>query len=189
MTSRPDLDDPEPTLDCLRVQSAHCALYPGDVRKEQVYMPRFIPSVFVLGLLSLCLAGSDGFAQGSAQAARQLSPGATTAVYPPLFFREDWKYDASQPNVNDAREPEHPIALSDVANPNLEVRLYGDKAGTRTVIQPYNKDITYVMSLLCTSNWAITLRDKNNDVDLTGERKTLRRRDPASTTAQPRPGC
>ena len=38
----------------------------------------------------------------------------------------------------------------------------------RTVTQPYNKDITYVMSLLTTSNWAITLRDKNNDVDLTG---------------------
>ena len=152
-------------------------------------MPRFIPAVFVLGLLSLWLAGSDGLAQGSAQAARQLSPGATTAVYPPLFFREDWHYDTSQPNVNTPREPEHPIAQGDVANPNLEVHLYGDKAGTRTVIQPYNKDITYVMSLLCTSNWAITLRDKNNDVDLTGERKTLRRRDPASTTAQPRPGC
>jgi len=65
-------------------------------------------------------------------------------------------------------EPEHPIVPGDVANPNLEVRLYGDKAGTRTVLQPYNDNITYVMSLLCTSNCAITLRDKNNDVDLTG---------------------
>jgi len=136
-------------------------------------MSRFIPAVFVLGLVSLCLAGSDALAQrgggqGGRPASAQQSPGATTAVYPPLFFREDWKYDTNQPNVNDAREPEHPIASTDVSNPNLEVRLYGDKAGTRTVTQPYNKDITYVMSLLCTSNWAITLRDKNNDVDLTG---------------------
>jgi len=69
---------------------------------------------------------------------------------------------------NNEREPEHTIVQGDVKNPNLEVRLYGDKAGTRTVLQPYNDDITYVMSLLCTSNWAITLRDRNNDVDLSG---------------------
>lgn len=137
-------------------------------------MQRSIPVLFVLTVLSLCLAASDGLAQrgsggrGGAQGGRATSPGATTAVYPPLFFREDWTYDRNVPNVNDEREPEHPIAATDVANPNLEVRLYGDKAGTRTVIQPYNKDITYVMSLLTTSNWLVTLRDKNNDVDLTG---------------------
>jgi hypothetical protein len=107
-------------------------------------------------------------AAAAAGRVRNSHPAATTAVYPPLFFREDWKFDKSVPNVNDEREPEHPIASTDVANPNLEVRLYGDKAGTRTVIQPYNKDITYVMSLLTTSNWLVTLRDKNNDVDLTG---------------------
>jgi hypothetical protein len=129
-------------------------------------MPRFIPAVFVLGLVSLCLAGSDRVAGAPAQTLR--SPGASTAEYPPLFFREDWKFDSSAPNVNDAREPEHVIVQGDVATANLEVHVYGDKAGTRTVIQPYNKDITYVMSLLTTSNWAITLRDKNNDVDLTG---------------------
>jgi hypothetical protein len=123
---------------------------------------------FAFALLSLCLAGSVALAQRSGQAGRQLSPGATTAVYPPVFFREDWTYDKSVPNVNDEREPEHPVAQSDVANTNLEVRLYGDKGGTRTVLQPYNKDITYVMSLLTTSNWAIALKDKNNDVDLTG---------------------
>jgi hypothetical protein len=134
-------------------------------------MARLIPVVSVLGLLSLCLAGSAAGQRAqtpqSAQPAR-LAPGRDGAQYPPLFFREDWKYDKSQPNVNNEREPEHPIAQGDVANPNLEVRLYGDKAGTRTVLQPYNADITYVMSLLCTSNCAITLRDKNNDVDLTG---------------------
>ena len=37
-----------------------------------------------------------------------------------------------------------------------------------TVKQTNNNDITYLMTLLCTSNCAITLRDKNNDVDLTG---------------------
>jgi len=141
------------------------------MQKEQVYMARFIPAVFVLALAGLCLAEQDGLAQrarGGAPSTREQSPGATTAVYPPLFFREDWKFDKSAPNVNDEREPEHVIVAGDVASPNLEVRVYGDKAGMRTVTQPYNKDITYMMSLLTTSNWAVTLRDKNNDVDLTG---------------------
>jgi len=85
-----------------------------------------------------------------------------------LFFREDWKLDPKAPNVNNEREPEHPIVQGDVANPNLEVRLYGDKAGTRMVDQTFNNHLLYVMTLLCTSNCAITLRDKNNDVDLSG---------------------
>src|ERR1044071_4941362 len=139
---------------------------------EDQHMSKLLAAAFTLALLSVCLAATDGLAQGrggrgggrGGQGAQQ-SPGATTAVYPPVFFREDWKFDKSVPNVNDEREPEHPIAPTDVANPNLEVRLYGDTAGTRTVIQPYNKDITYVMSLLCTSNWAITLRDKKTDGD------------------------
>jgi hypothetical protein len=137
-------------------------------------MPKFFAAALVFGLLGLCLAESDGLAQGRGGGGRgggqgaQQSPGATTAVYPPLFFREDWKFDTSVPNVNDEREPEHPIGQGDIASPNLEVRLYGDKAGTRSVLQPYNKGIVYVMSLLTTSNWAITVRDKNNDVDLTG---------------------
>ncbi len=129
-------------------------------------MPRFIPAVFVCGLVSLCLASSDRLAGAPAQNLQ--SPGASTAKYPPIFFREDWKFDRTAPNVNDEREAEHVIVATDVSNPNLEVRVYGDKAGMRAVLQPYNKDITYVMSLLTTSNWAVTLRDKNNDVDLSG---------------------
>ena len=129
--------------------------------------------VSAMGLFALCLAASAdaqrGEPQGGGRGPRpgQLG-GAVTANYPPVFFREDWKFDSSVPNQNTPREPEHTIMQGDVKNSNLEVRLYGDKAGTRTVIQPYNEDITYVMSLLCTSNWAITLRDKTNDVDLTG---------------------
>jgi hypothetical protein len=137
-------------------------------------MPRLIRTVCVLGLLLLWFGGSDGLAgqtrpaggREAPPAARQEPPRRSVVDYPPLFFREDWRYDSSVPNVNRPEEPEHAIVQGDVANPNLEVRLYGDKAGTRTV--QYNKDLVYVMSLLCTSNCAITLRDKNNDVDLSG---------------------
>src|SRR5882762_7998280 len=116
--------------------------------KEQVCMPRLIPVVFVLALVGLCLTEQDGLAQrgrGGAPSTRETSPGANTAVYPPLFFREDFKFDKTAPNVNDEREPEHVIVAGDVASQNLEVRVYGDKAGMRTVTQPYNKDITYMM--------------------------------------------
>jgi len=140
-------------------------------------MTRSIPALVLFGLLGVCVSGSNVAAQRGggqrgggqgAPASRATSPGANTAVYPPVFFREDWKFDRSAPNVNDEREPEHLIVPTDVSNPNLEVRVYGDKAGMRAVLQPYNKDITYVMSLLTTSNWAVTLRDKDNDADLTG---------------------
>jgi hypothetical protein len=46
--------------------------------------------------------------------------------------------------------------------------LYGHKAGTRMVDQTFNNHLLYVMTLLCESNCAITLRDKNNNVDLSG---------------------
>ena len=42
---------------------------------------------------------------------------------------DSWKYDASVPNQNNEREPEHTIGAGDVKNPNLEVRK-GDHAST-----------------------------------------------------------
>jgi len=84
-----------------------------------------------------------------------------------LFFREDWKLDTTVPNTFTAQEPEHPVGQGDVGNPNLEVHVYGDKGGTRIADQTYNNAI-YAMTLLCTSNCAITLSDKKNDVDLSG---------------------
>src|ERR1700693_6130450 len=146
------------------------------MQKEKVNMPRLIRTVSVLGVLSLCLAGAAWLA-GQAPAARgpqgpppagQQPQRSLRTVYPPLFFREDWKLDPNAPNVNNADEPEHPIGQGDVANPNLEVHVYGDKGGTRISDQTYNNNITYAMTLLCSSNCAITLRDKNNDVDLSG---------------------
>jgi hypothetical protein len=84
------------------------------------------------------------------------------------LFREDWKLDPNAPNVNTADEPEHMIGQGDVANPNLEVHLYGHKAGTRIADQTYNNHMIYAMTLLCEANCAVTLRDKNNYMDLSG---------------------
>jgi len=138
-------------------------------------MPKLMHAVFATGLLVLCFAGSDRLASQEREGGPATPPPARREPQrslvnsnPPLFFREDWKMDPKAPNLNDEREPEHTIVQGDVANPNLEVRLYGDKAGTRMVDQTFNNHLLYVMTLLCESNCAITLRDKNNDVDLSG---------------------
>jgi hypothetical protein len=141
---------------------------PLAMQKAKVYMRKFSQAASVLGLLSLCLAGSNWLPGKPARAAEPQAATPQRLQYPPLFFREDWVLAGGLTNINTPQEPEHTIVQADVANPNLEVRLYGDKVGPVTVKQTYNNDITYVMTLLCTSNCAITLRDKNNDVDLTG---------------------
>jgi len=143
------------------------------MQKVKVYMREFIRAVSVFGFLTMCLAARNSLAGESTQVAQPpragQQPQRTLRIkYPPLFFREDWKLAKDAPNVNTPDEPEHTIGQGDVANPNLEVHLYGDKVGPRIADQTYNDNLTYAMSPLCTSNCAITLRDKNNDVDLTG---------------------
>jgi hypothetical protein len=126
--------------------------------------------MFVFSVLTLCFAGADRAAgQVAAPPAARQEPKRSIEIDAlPVFFREDWQYDHSQPNVNRPAEPEHAVVQGDVANPNLEVRVYGDAGGTRTVLQPENREMVYVMSLLCEANCAITLRNRNNDVDVSG---------------------
>src|SRR5580692_8332676 len=98
-------------------------------------MPRFIRTISVLGLLILCFAGTTWLAAQARQGAggpggpppaRQEPKRSLRLDFPPLFFREDWKLDPNAPNVNNAEEPEQPITQGNVANPNLEVRVWGD---------------------------------------------------------------
>lgn len=131
-------------------------------------MPRLIQTISALGLLSLGLAGSNWLAGQPARAAQEQAKAPQKIEYPGLFFREDWKLADGLPNVNTPQEPEHALFQGDVANPNLELHLYGDKSGLLAVKQLYNNDITYVMTLMCASNCAVALRDKTNDVDLSG---------------------
>jgi hypothetical protein len=136
-------------------------------------MPRFIRILPSLGLVSVCFVASSSLAGKAAQVAEPpragQQPKRTLVIkYLPLFFREDWKIANDVPNANTPDEPEHTLAQGDLANPNLEVHLYGDKVGPRVADQTYNDNLTYAMTLLCSSNCAITLRDKNSDVDLTG---------------------
>jgi hypothetical protein len=131
-------------------------------------MPRVMQTVFAAAGFCLILIASSAMArkpaQGAAQPARAPAP---HIQRPPVFFREDWKYDVNGPVNTTGPETEHTIAQGDLSNPNLEVRLYGDKVGPFIVVQA-NDDITFAWTGLCTSNCAVALRDKNNYVDLTG---------------------
>lgn len=79
---------------------------------------------------------------------------------PGLFFREDWKEIPA----------EIPLNQRHVENSDLVVNLYGSGRDSlkksnheKPVDDPY-----YVWSGLCQGNWMISLRHRNQNVDLTG---------------------
>lgn len=112
-----------------------------------------------LGLLTLALSGSV-LAQPPARAGRAGREPAGPPR-PPLFFREQWK------QAPDAGE--HAVAPENVANANLELKLYGDGKDIQATGTDGNEgNPTHLWTGLCTSNCAAALRDKENYVDLTG---------------------
>ena len=127
-------------------------------------MSRRIVLASIVSCLVLLAIASSTFAQ---QPAANPAPAVRARPAPaPLFFREDWKAVPGEP-------VEHPIDQRGIANPNLELKLYG----------PYSKDIQengiagddinplHVWTGLCKGACALTFREKNNYVDLTGNAK------------------
>ena len=118
----------------------------------------------VIGLVFLLAVGITVGQEPSAAPARAGRGGRGEPAgppRPPLFFREEWKQPAAA--------PEHPVTADAVANPNLELKLYGDGKNIQQTGQQGNEgNPIHLWSGLCTSNCAATLRDKNNYVDLTG---------------------
>ena len=115
------------------------------------------------------------FAFGTYAQQRGQNPAAAPSKPIPLFFRETFKAP--------------PVATEDVvfgtehaANPNLEIKLYGPgpkvdpnrESGLLLVNRgdglPGSPVVSFVWSGMTLGNWAITLRDKNNYVDLIARR-------------------
>jgi hypothetical protein len=84
---------------------------------------------------------------------------------PPLFLRESWK----DPLITDGKQ-EPGVRQDHLESPNLELKLYGPpNLDIRIVRHAAPKDDpTYIWSGSSPVNWALTLRDKNNYVDLSG---------------------
>ncbi len=87
-------------------------------------------------------------------------PAALTMESPALFFREDWKETPA----------EMPVTQAHVANPDLLLALYGPgQHGIKKSNHPQiPNDPFYVWSGACPANWAVTLRHKSSEADLTG---------------------
>jgi hypothetical protein len=82
---------------------------------------------------------------------------------PGLFFREDWKETTW----------EIPVTQDHVANQNLILSLHGP--GKDVIKKSHHEkpadDPYYIWSGLCEGNWAVSLRHKSKNVDLTGQAK------------------
>jgi len=103
--------------------------------------------------------------QTSQQSSQSAAPAAAragerTGSRSPLFFREAWK----------TVKAEHGATQDQVSSANLELKLYGPSANDVQAVgnadDPSNPP--HVWTGLCTSPVAVSLRDKDNYVDLTG---------------------
>jgi hypothetical protein len=82
---------------------------------------------------------------------------------PALVIKEDWQ------NPSGA---EHPVALDSTTNPNIVLTLYGSgKDMLQSGKSGDDLDPIHMMTGLCDRNCAMTLRDKNNYLDLSGKAK------------------
>ncbi len=82
---------------------------------------------------------------------------------PETFFREDFK----------ETPPQIPITQDHIVNSNLLISLYGEGADLikkSNHDKPYD-DPFYVWSGLCEDNWAVTLKHKSKNVDLSKQAK------------------
>ncbi len=101
------------------------------------------------------------------QPAPRAAPDAPENHRPAVFFREAWKHSGT---------PEHPMTQGSVSNPNLELKLYGDLGRPdpdfggiweNKRAQPLD-DPAHAFTGTCRRPCGLTLRDRNNYVDLSG---------------------
>jgi len=103
--------------------------------------------------------GRGGGAAGGGQAAAGggAARGGTGRI--PLFFKEEWKSDGT----------EQPATQNAVANPNLELKLYGQNHDVLIAGASTNEsNPVHVWTGTCTTACAVALRDKTNFADLSG---------------------
>jgi hypothetical protein len=80
---------------------------------------------------------------------------------PPLFFRETWK---------DPEVQERKVVQSDLVSPQLVLALYGPSTIDVRIVKHASPkdDPSYIWSGSSPQPWALTLKDRNNYVDLSG---------------------
>jgi hypothetical protein len=123
-------------------------------------MSRALYASLIVAVAFTCVADAQQPPTPASQAGRGAA--APRVTRPPLFFSEEWK----QTPAND----EHPVTQQSVANPALELKLYGSTAKeiqlTGTASNENNP--THVWTGLCSTPCALAFRHKTNYADLTG---------------------
>jgi hypothetical protein len=112
-------------------------------------------------------AGRGRGGEGRGAAGRGRGP---AAVRPPLFFREEWKQPPYTGQLND---PARRLNQQAVTNPDLELTVYGACKTSTLGVEVYGtpKDTIFPTNLwtgMCAAPVAVTLRNRNSYVDLTG---------------------
>lgn len=126
---------------------------------------RFIPFAIVCAALAqapILLQAQEPAPKEAAAAPRSGRFGESTGPRVSLFFKEEWK---TVPHGG-----EHGVTQEQVANPDLELKLYGTESDKVQVLgsatDPSNPP--HVWTGLAASPVIVALRDKNSFADLTG---------------------
>jgi len=127
----------------------------------EAHMTRSNVIVSTMKCLVLLAVACSAYAQQPAQPAAQGQRGGRV-TRAPLFFREDWK----QLPTNE----EHHVNQQSVANPELELKLYGPtgKEIQMSGATGNEENPQHLWTGLCTTPCAFALRHKTNLADLTG---------------------
>ncbi|HEV8396747.1 MAG TPA: VOC family protein [Vicinamibacterales bacterium] len=123
------------------------------------------PSNFFVSLFESCDGCAPREAPPASTASAQAAPASTPppATRPALLYKEDWR----EPPVTGERTDENQrIGFGVVANPNLELKVYG--ADAKVVRAARHEGRVDLWTGLTSSPTAVLLRDKRNYVDLTG---------------------
>jgi len=119
---------------------------------RRVSMKTAVGCLAILGMISSAF-GQEGGEAGS------------RATVPPLFLKVEWVRPASQENTKVRYSP----VQENVSDPNVEMKLYGAAKQILTTGAPGSEVTPYgVWSGTAEAPFAITFRNKNNYVDLTG---------------------
>jgi hypothetical protein len=119
--------------------------------------------LLAIGALTAVMTCSAHAQQPAAPAAPQAGRGAAPrATRPPLFFKEEWKQTPAG--------GEHSVTQDAVANPALELKLYGPTAKEILMSGSAGDELNpiHVWTGMCTTPCAVALRHKSSFADLTG---------------------